>query len=114
MTHQMTLYMADLRMNELMRAFDLRPKGKWYAHPVEVDFETSTPLTDEYFQNIIDKSNEVLWEPPGVPGNIMKIEGMWIPAIRYQNNHYFHHSVKILSDGKHEMFVAKVGSDEEN
>lgn len=91
MEHTMTLYVADRKINEFMRHFDLKPDHKWYIKPVEVSFATEAPVNDDYFAMLIRESK--------------KQEEKWIPAIRYMNNLYADESVKELSDGDKVFFV---------
>lgn len=94
MQHTMTLFIADDITNKFMKSADLKPEYKWYVTPQVIDFRTSSLVDDQYFENIIKASKEVFQE-----------QGFWIPAIRYQNNFYRDSEVKILSDGKKEVFI---------
>jgi hypothetical protein len=91
MKHTMTLYIAERKINDFMKAFDMRPDSKWFVHPEVVSFETTTAITPAYFEKLIkeSKSNELFW----------------IPGITYMENHFIDPSVKILSDGQKEFFV---------
>ena len=94
MKHKATLFVADLTHNKFMSAFDMRPDYKWFVVPTEVSFVTQTPVNEDYFMNIINKSKE---DPT-----------FWIPAVKYMDNIYFSPDVKILSDGIREMFIQEV------
>ena len=91
MQHQMTLYIADRKINEFMKHFDLRPDYKWFIVPQTVTFTTENPVNDEYFVKLIQESK--------------KEKEKWIPAIRYMSNLYADESVKELSDGNRVFFV---------
>jgi hypothetical protein len=94
MQHTMTMYVADKQQNAFMSAVDMRHESKWFIKKTEVSFNTSTEVNDGYFINLIEKSKKVFSD-----------KCFWIPAISYMGNFYFHPSVKILSDGKQEMFI---------
>ncbi len=87
----MTLFIADRKINEFMKTFDLRPDHKWFIKPVTVQFKAAKKLNDEVFLNIIEQS---------------KIEKeKWVPAIQFQDKIYCDPSVKELSDGSKSFFV---------
>lgn len=92
MKHSMIIFTADKEMNRVMRSFDMCPEYKWFIETKAVEFDTSTVVDDDYFVRLINKSKEAE-------------ESFWIPAIKYQDNFYHHPDVKILSDGKKEMFI---------
>ena len=92
--HTMTMFIAEKTMNNLMRSADLRPDYKWYCILKTVVFETTTPITEAYFTGIMEKSKAEFEK-----------NGWWVPAIKYQDNFFAETSVKIVSDGKVEMFV---------
>lgn len=94
MTHEMTMFIAHRPVNDTMKAFDMRPTCKWYVEPQKATFSTKTQITPGYFENIIAKSHEKYEEI-----------GFWIPAIQYMGNFFRADGVKILSDGKREMFL---------
>lgn len=95
MKHTMTLYIATQHpINSFMSKIDLKPNGKWFVTLQTVNFETTTLINDDYFNNYINKSFESY-----------RINKLWFPAIEYQDNFYHHPSVTCLSDGMHEMFV---------
>lgn len=93
MKHTLTLYVADRRMNSMMQAMDLRPDFKWFVTPTKVSFSSTKDITPEYFDQIIEKSRSG--------------EEFWIPAISYMGNWFQDPGVKILSDGKTEMFITQ-------
>lgn len=92
--HQMTLYVADRKMNDFMKAFDLRIDCKQFIDLRDVTFtlKPGVVIDEEFFMNFIMKSKELM-------------EGYWIPAILYQGNFFYHPEVKVLSDGQREMFI---------
>lgn len=94
MQHKMTLYISDRKLNEFMKAFDMRIDCKQFIEPREAIF-TMKPgrvIDEEFFMNLITKSKDLM-------------EGYWIPAIKYQDNFFYHPEVKVLSDGQKEMFL---------
>jgi len=92
--HTMTMFIADRKMNELMRCFDMRIDCKQFIEPQEATFtlKEGVVLDEAFFINIIRKSKELM-------------DGYWIPAIRYQDNFFYHPEVKVLSDGRREFFI---------
>ena len=94
MQYQMTLYIADHFSNIFMKAADMKPEYKWYITPRKVTFETSTPITDDYFRKIMDLSKKMQEE-----------NGYWIPAIKFGGRMYAHKDVKQLSDGNRMGFI---------
>lgn len=93
MKHQMTMFIADREVNNFMSAFDMRLDCKWFIKKVEVNFQTPTPIDEPYFLSLIEKSKDE--------------KKFWVPAIQYMGNFFHDPSVKILSDGKHEMFISR-------
>lgn len=91
MNYQMTLYIADRKVNKFMETFDLKPKHKVYVSFRKANFETSTLIDEKYFLNIIEKSREQ--------------EDFWIPAIEFCGNLFHAEEIKEVSDGKRIMFL---------
>jgi hypothetical protein len=92
--HSMTLFIADRKMNEFMRCFDLRPPHKWYVFPQKVSFTTTSKVDDDYVLRLIEKSK-------GEPEK-------WVPAIEYMGNIYHDPTVMELSDGQKIVFLPPV------
>jgi len=89
MKHKMTLFIADRKINELMKYFGLKPDYKEFVIPQEISFDAAAEAN--FFLNLIEKSKTD--------------EKYWIPAIQFGSNLYHDPSVKELSDGQQIMFV---------
>lgn len=91
---EMTLFIADHKINKFMRGFDLRPDYKAYVTRKEfVRFKTTTPINEAYFMNIIEKSKSQ--------------KDWWIPAIQHEGVMYVSPEIMELSDGKKVAFVGE-------
>jgi hypothetical protein len=90
---KITLYVANRRKNKLMAAFDLCPPYKVFAEPMDHDFERVGTDTDAFACRLIrgsqlDESSE-----------------FWIPAVVLNGKIYSSPEIKVISDGKREMFL---------
>jgi len=94
MKYQMTLFIADKKINEFMSCVDMRHDRKqFYNSKLVTDFETSKVVDDKYILNIIEKSKNE--------------EGYWIPAIEYQGTLYHDPELIELSDGRVSLFLGE-------
>lgn len=94
MKHTLIMWLAPLRKNAFMRAADLRPEGKWYCELLETHIETASAVDEPYLLNIINQSRVE-----------QEQQGWWVPAIGFQGDLIVHPDVRILSDGRHEIFI---------
>jgi len=94
-THQMFLFIAENKINEMMKAFDMRLDHKWFvsAHQALIKAEVEV-IPETYYQTVIDKS----WEN-------REENGWWIPVLRVGDKFYKASGVKVISDGEKEMFL---------
>lgn len=93
MRHKATYFIADRKINNIMRRMDLGHDGKWFVKLMSVSFKTSTEVNKDYFLNIIECSKDA--------------DDIFIPAIEYHGELFSCPTVSYLSDGKHEMFISK-------
>jgi hypothetical protein len=87
------MYIADKKINSLMRSCDLNPEYKVFINSTQnVSYETTTKVDADYFMNLIEKS---------------KKEGLdfWIPCIKYNGAMFVSPEIKEISDGEKCMFV---------
>ena len=88
----LTLYVADRKVNALMKAFDMCPDYKVFVSILEEDVERKGADSDKAFiKRIIEGSQ--------------KYPDFWIPAAVYNGVFYAAEGIKILSDGQKEMFL---------
>lgn len=102
MKHSATLLYADRKMNDLLRRFDLFIPGKVLVSLVEIEFQTTTSVNEEYFMKMIDFQAEIM---KASYGDDLFLSGL--AGVIYMDNIFVHPCIKILSDGKHEMFISK-------
>lgn len=100
MQYSMILFVAHREINEFMRCADLRPEYKWYVEFHKATFTHSGEINEGFFQSIIEQSRSQ--------------EDYWIPAIQFCDSFFVAQNVKILSDGKKEMFVSSLGDRDES
>lgn len=56
--YAVTLYIADVWLNNMMRGFDLRPEGKWYVKVVDFVFTMTKPLTEKRVREVMKRAND--------------------------------------------------------
>jgi hypothetical protein len=98
--YTMTLHVADRKMNDFMKCFDLRADFKWFIESKEVTVTTTTVVDEKYIRTFIETSKQD-W----LKGIKRSKEDFWIPAITYLGKLYKDPDVKILSDGVREYLV---------
>lgn len=91
MKHTVILYIVDRKVNDFMKILDLCHSNKVFVNLQEMNFTTTTLVDEDYFMNIIGESK--------------KNENFWIAAISYMDNIFIDKDVKIISDGKQELFI---------
>ena len=85
-----TLFVADKELNKFMQKLGLKPDFKVFYKRAVIQFSSASKVDKYYFFNIINKSKE---NP-----------NFWIPAIEYKDKIFVDDKIKILSDGKIEIF----------
>ena len=99
MKYEMTLLLAENKINNFMEAVDLKHKGKWYVYPTQSSFSYEKEIKPELFLNIIKKSKE-------------NKNGFWVPGIVFCGTLYKDDSVTELSDGERILYAG--GNNERN
>lgn len=94
MKYSLTLFFADKKLNNMMCNVDLKPDCKEFiTDSRDVVIETTSALDEASIRKIIEASKN---DPD-----------FWIPAIGFAGILYVDDDIKILSDGKTEMFIRK-------
>ena len=101
MKHTATLLMADEKLNKTMRQLDMAPLGKVFITMLEIDFETSTPVDEDYFNKMIESQSKVIHSNNSHYSLFLS----GLAGVIYGKNIFLHPFVRIVSDGKHEMFI---------
>lgn len=84
MNIKIILYVMDRKMTRLLRAMDLFEDCKFFCKPYEITFNTTSPISDDYFMKLITSSNES--ESP-------------IGALIFNNTVYKNPEIPYVSDG---------------
>ncbi len=92
--HQMILYVADRRINQLMRNLDMCQSNKAFIVSTVADFNASREVNEEFFKNLLDKTREDSHD-----------QETWIAAVQYNGVLFPQPGLQILSDGEREMFI---------
>ena len=87
MHYEMTLYIAEGKINDFMKMADVTPQP--------IAFETTSIVDEAYIYNLIEVSKE---------SNLLGL-GTWIPAITFCGKTYVDKQVKELSDGQRVGFI---------
>jgi shikimate kinase len=98
MKHNATFFVAENKLNQMMKNLDMCDQGKVYYTPMRVSFETSTQVNEDYIYKIINESK-----------NYEGMKGDWIPAIEYAGVLYIHKEITQLSDGEKILFCRDGG-----
>jgi hypothetical protein len=94
MEYEMTLYIANNKLNKFMEDFDLKPQHKFYITIQRVSFEKSSEIKDDFFYKIIKSSKDN-----------KDNSTFWIPAIEFCGKIYKDKDIKELSDGIYTRFL---------
>jgi hypothetical protein len=92
---ELTAYVADRKINALMKAADLCPVYKVFVREEKLQFQTTTKIDGEYIMNLINVSREG--------------KDIWIPAIQWNGKFYVADGIKELSNGESVCFAGELG-----
>jgi len=92
----MTLFVADINENKMMEMFDLKPDYKWFVR--SMDIEVTKSYSKEEIMHLINSSSD-------------RLDGIFIPAIKYDGKMYLKEDVSVLSDGETEYYFGKFKND---
>lgn len=90
------LLVIDEEITRWMRACDLFSPGKFLIQYIDISFQTTTNVDYDYFMKMINESFKKFKEND---------EGVRIAAIICMKYLFAHEDVKVISDGKYEMFI---------
>lgn len=92
MQHEIILYLTLPEVTKFMRRLDLCHPDKYFTVPYVMTAETDRNVNDEYLNKMVALLGKIDQEKP------------FVAALSYMQNMYFAPGVKIVSDGKHEMW----------
>lgn len=91
-TTRATLFIADKKLNSLMKAMDVCPDYKVFVTGKEdVSFKTKSLVNDGYWMNMIEKSKTQ--------------RDYWIPAVQHDGVMYVSPEIMEISDGNKNAFI---------
>lgn len=89
---EMILFIADRKINQMMKAFDLCPDYKVFVSRKElVSYRTMSKVDDVYVRSLIEKSRDQ--------------KDFWIPAIQFGGRMFVADGIMEISDGNKTGFV---------
>jgi len=94
MKHEVILYITLPKITEWMTMLDMCQPGKYFVKKYKMVINPKRPVNSEFFMDWINLSTKEEFDKDG-----------FIAAIEFMGNCYAHPDVKVLSDGKKEMWV---------